>query len=180
MQFKLYSVGIDTAYSQKSADTFALTYGGLTDNGVWVVLDNIEYNNRDLNVPLTPSDMVAKIDAFIIKNSREWGFTRNVFIDSADQGTILEMKKYTRDNGRSYNIYNSYKKTSNVDRVNLMNGWLAQDYFKLVKGRTEPLVKNMNAYSWNETKDIPEDANDHNIQGVEYGWLPYKDKIGRE
>ena len=37
----------------------------------------------------------------------------------------------------------------------------------------------LNTYSWNEEKDNePEDGNDHMVNAVQYGFLPYKDKIG--
>ena len=42
-------------------------------------------------------------------------------------------------------------------------------------------ITELETYSWQEDKDnIPEDANDHTINASQYGWLPYKEKIGLE
>ena len=38
----------------------------------------------------------------------------------------------------------------------------------------------MNAYSWQETKEAPEDKNDHTINANQYAWLPYKYMIGQQ
>ena len=40
-------------------------------------------------------------------------------------------------------------------------------------------IGELNTYSWREDRDNePEDGNDHCIQSWQYGWLPYKHKIG--
>ncbi|NLZ82387.1 MAG: hypothetical protein GX915_01835 [Clostridiales bacterium] len=42
-------------------------------------------------------------------------------------------------------------------------------------------ISELEVYSWLEDKDNePEDKNDHMINSVQYGWLPYKNKIGVE
>ncbi len=39
----------------------------------------------------------------------------------------------------------------------------------------------LEVYSWLEDKDCePEDGNDHMVNSVQYGWIPYRDKIGIE
>lgn len=178
-RYQLFSLGVDTSYSSNSKDTFAMVYGGLTTNGEWVVLETREFNNKELSVPLTPSDMPVKIDEFLQMCFTEWGFTKSVFIDSADQATILECRKYTQMNGRIYNIYNAYKKTTNIDRINLQAGWLATGKFFIVEETNKSYIKECNVYSWKETKDEPEDGNDHTIQACQYGFLPYKEKVGK-
>jgi len=40
-------------------------------------------------------------------------------------------------------------------------------------------IKEHNTYSWLPNKDIPEDGNDHTINASQYGWIPYKEKIGK-
>ena len=40
-------------------------------------------------------------------------------------------------------------------------------------------VAELERYSWKEDKDEePEDGNDHMVNSVQYGWIPYKNKIG--
>lgn len=178
-KYQLFSLGVDTSYSRNTKDTFALVYGGLTNEGEWIVLETRDFNNKDLLIPLTPSDMPIKIDEFLEMCFVKWGFTRSIFIDSADQATILEVRKYVKTNGKNYNVYDAYKKTTNIDRINLQTGWMATNKFFLVEETTKSLQKEMNVYSWKETKDEPEDGNDHDIQSCQYSWLPYKEKIGK-
>ena len=178
MQFTKYSVGIDTSYSSKTEDTMAFIYGGLNTLGQWIVLNVQTYNNKDLITKIAPSDNAKKIDQFIMDNNTKWGFTRSVFIDSADQGTILECRKLRRTLGRSYIIEGSYKKTTIYDRINLQRGWMDNEKFFIVKG-CRSYIDELNTYSWTE-KDVPEDIHDHTINACQYGWLPYKGLIGKE
>ena len=40
-------------------------------------------------------------------------------------------------------------------------------------------IHELEVYSWKEDKDNePEDKNDHMVNSVQYGWLPYETKIG--
>jgi len=178
-EYILYSLGVDTSYSRHSDDAFSMSYGGLTTDGIWVVLEVRQFNNKKLSVPLTPSDMPIKIDEFLDMCHAKWGFSKNVFIDSADQATILEVQKFIKRNGKIYNCFNAYKKTTNIDRINLQCGWMATGKYLIVKETTMTLQKEMNVYSWKETKDLPEDGNDHDIQATQYSWLPYKERIGK-
>lgn len=41
-------------------------------------------------------------------------------------------------------------------------------------------IAELEKYSWNEDKDIPEDRNDHTINASQYGWIPYRNGIGFE
>lgn len=41
-------------------------------------------------------------------------------------------------------------------------------------------TENMEKYSWDEEKDVPEDRNDHTINSQQYGWIPYRNMIGFE
>ena len=41
-------------------------------------------------------------------------------------------------------------------------------------------AEEMEKYSWDEEKDIPEDRNDHTINSQQYGWIPYRNIIGFE
>ena len=176
--YVLFSSGLDTSYSQSSADTFSFVFGGITTCRRVVILEVETYNNRDLPKPLTPSDIPPLYERFLQKNRAVWGFSRDNFIDSADQATILECQKYRRLNGSVYNYIGAWKKTQIIDRINLQCGWMAKGDYLLVRDTCKPLEDELNSYSWKEDKYEPEDGNDHCINAAQYMWLPFKDKIG--
>jgi hypothetical protein len=121
---------------------------------------------------------VKNYSAFLTRNRDEWGFSRNGFIDAADQATITEAKKYRRKTGCIYNFESAWKKMPIVDRIELMLGWLETDSLYILDACPE-LIAEMESYSWMENKDnTPEDRNDHFINSLQYAWLPYKLKIG--
>lgn len=176
-KYKTFTVGVDTAYSQNSNDTFAFVFSGITVCRKKITLACVEYNNRDLQTPITPSDIPVLLIQFLDSCRETWGFARDVFIDSADQATITECKKYKRVHGCIYNFVDAWKKTKIIDRINLMNGWIAHgDY--LILDTCKELIREMNLYSWKEDKYEPEDRNDHTINADQYGWLPFKNNIG--
>lgn len=178
MKFLLFTAGLDTAYSQTSEDSFAFTFCGITVCRKLIVLDVETHNNRDRAVPLTPSDLPLLLEAFLERNRERWGFARDVFIDSADQATILECQKHKRNQGSIYNYLPAWKKTKIIDRINLQAGWMAQGYFYILDS-CGPLIDEMNLYSWQEDRHEPEDGNDHAINSLQYAFLPYKDRIGQ-
>lgn len=182
--YEYFTAGLDTSYSQESSDTIAMTFSGITNKGKYILLDERVYNNSELQTPIAPSDTVINFIDFLNRNKDEWGFARNVFIDSADQATISELGKHKRKNGCIYTFNNAYKKITNIDRINLQLGWLSYDeehgkepcFFVL--DHCVEYINEMELYSWDETKDnTPEDGHDHVIQSAQYGWIPYKDKI---
>lgn len=184
--FAIFTSGLDTAYSTESPDTIAMSFSGITNRGRYVLLDEKVYNNAELTVPIAPSDTVVNYIAFLERNRKEWGFAKNVFIDSADQATITEFAKYKRThNGCIYIFNNAYKKVEIIDRINLELGWLSWDdeaqkepVFYVVDTCTNFITEH-EIYSWLENKDnTPEDKNDHMINSTQYGWIPYRDKIG--
>ena len=172
-----FSAGLDTAYSQSSPDTIAFTFVGITADRKCVTLDEEVYNNRDRQVPLTPSDIPKIFTVFLEKNRRTWGFARDVYIDSADQATILECQKFGRLTGSIYNFIPAFKKTKIIDRIHLQSAWLAAGDFYILEHCKE-YVGELNIYSWKEDNSEPEDGNDHLINSCQYAWLPYRDKIG--
>jgi hypothetical protein len=176
-KYKRFTCGIDTSYSKNTDDTFALIYQGITLSGELVVLEEEVYNNKGLNISLSPSDMAMKIDEFFIKCNNKWGLCKTIFIDSADAGTISECRKFKRNNNRSYDIVEAWKKLSLIDRINLQNGWIAKEKYLIVDTCINH-IKEHYTYSWLPNKDEPEDANDHTINASQYGWLPYKQEIG--
>lgn len=179
-KFVQFTAGLDTAYSQNSPDTFAFTFLGITDKKQLVMLDEEVYNNKDLSVPLAPSDIAPKYFKFLEKNRKEWGFARDVFVDSADQATIMELKKYKRANPCLYNFINSYKKFEVVDRIHTMLGWINTNgrIFYYVVDTCVNHIRELECYSWKEDKYEPEDANDHTINSCQYAWIPFKKMIG--
>lgn len=179
-KYEYFTCGLDTAYSSNSPDTISMLFIGITDNREVIVLDERVYNNRDLNNPIAPSDTVINFVAFLDRNQKEWGLARNVFIDSADQATITELGKYKRTHPCIYVFNNAHKKVQIIDRINLQLGWLHTGHY-LVVDTCENHIHELETYSWKEDKDNePEDSNDHTINASQYGWIPYRDKIGIE
>lgn len=183
--FLYYTIGIDTAYSKQSQDTIAFSFVGITNKGKCVVLDEHVYNNAQLGTPLAPSDTVKNLIDFADRNRKEWGFARNMFLDNADQATMMEFNKYKRIHGCIYTLNNAWKKVEIVDRINLQLGWLAYDeatgkepYYYILEHCTH-YISEMELYSWDEEKDnTPEDKNDHMVNSTQYAWLPYEKRIG--
>ncbi len=181
-KFIQFSAGLDTAYSQKSPDTISMSFIGITNAGNCYVLDERVYNNATLGTPLAPSDTVRNFMEFLERNRAEWGFARDVFIDSADQATITEFLKYKRINGCIYTFNPAWKKEKIIDRINNQLNWFAGEAFApcfYIVDTCRNYVGELETYSWREDKDNePEDKNDHMINSVQYAWLPYETKIG--
>ena len=176
-KFVQFSAGLDTAYSQKSPDTIAMVFHGITDKGKCIQLDERVYNNADLQTPIAPSDTVNNFIDFLDRNAKEWGLAKNVFIDNADQATITELNKFKRQHGCIYTFNNAWKKTPIIDRINLQLGWFAHDCYFILEN-CENSINELEIYSWCEDKDnTPEDKNDHTVNASQYSWLPYKSKI---
>ena len=177
MEFMIFTAGLDTAYSAESSDTIAMTFEGITKDGTLVMLQEQVYNNKDLATPLAPSDTAVRFVDFLESCRRSWGFARDVYIDSADQATITELQKYKRVNGCLYNFWNAYKKVEIIDRINLQLGWIQQGRYLVSETCTEHIAE-LEKYSWQEGKNVPEDRNDHTINSGQYAWIPYRKKIG--
>lgn len=161
--FVRFTAGLDTAYSQKSPDTIAMIFSGITNRGRYIRLDEEVYNNAELEIPIAPSDTVDKFIKFLERNRNEWGFARTAFIDSADQATITEFKKYKRTHGCIYNFENAWKKLPIIDRIMLMLGWIQKGFYYILDHCVNSIAE-MELYSWLEEKDnIPEDGHDHTI-----------------
>ncbi len=179
IKFRKFSAALDTSYSSKSPDTIAMMFQGITTDRRLIVLDEKVYSNADLSQPLAPSDTVIKFLDFLERNRKDWGFAKDVFIDSADQATITELKKHKRLHGSLYNFIDSYKKVEIIDRIKLMLGWIQQGCYLVVDTCQEHLGE-LDRYSWDEDKDKPEDRNDHTVNASQYGWIPYRNLVGFE
>lgn len=181
LRFIYFTAGLDTSYSSQSHDTIAMTFLGITDDKKVVYLDERVYNNKDnKEQPLAPSDTAIKFVQFLDRNRKEWGLARDTFIDSADQATITELKKYKRLHPNVYNFVNSYKKVEIIDRIEFVLSWLGSidGIFYYVCDHCKEHIKELETYSWKEDKDEPEDANDHTINSSQYAWIPYRKLIG--
>ena len=179
-KFIQFSAGLDTAYSESSPDTLAMTFIGITDKGKLVILNEEVYNNKNLEIPLAPSDIAPRFFNFLERNRKEWGLARDVFVDSADQATITELKKFKRTNLCVYNFLNAYKKITIIDRIHLALGWINVEnkiYYEVLNTCIEH-IRELESYSWKEDKYEPEESNDHTINSSQYAWIPIRTKIG--
>lgn len=179
IKFKKFTAGLDTSYSSKSPDTIAMIFQGITEDRKLITLDEKVYSNADLDQPLAPSDTTVKFVQFLERCQKDWGFVKDVFVDSADQATITELRKYKRIHGSLHNFIDAYKKVEIIDRIKLQLGWIQQGCYLVVDTCTEHLGE-LDRYSWDEDKDIPEDRNDHTINANQYAWIPYRQMIGFE
>lgn len=178
IKIKIVTAGLDTSYSSESEDTIAMVYQIITTDRKVITVDEEIYSNADLTIPLAPSDTVERFIEFLERNRKEWGFARDVFIDSADQATITELNKHKRLHGSAYNFIPAYKKATIIDRIMLQISWLQQDAY-LVLEHCVNHISELERYSWKEDKNNePEDRNDHTINASQYAWLPYKMQIG--
>lgn len=179
LRFKKFSAGLDTSYSSKSPDTIAMIFQGITEDRKLITLEEKVYSNADLDQPLAPSDTAVKFVDFLERRRKEWGFAKDVFIDSADQATITELRKYKRLQGCLYNFIDAYKRVEILDRIKLQLGWIQQGCYLVVDACIEHLSE-LDRYSWDDEKDEPEDRNDHTINANQYSWIPYRNMIGFE
>lgn len=179
IHFDKFTLGVDTAYSAKSADTISFVFEGISKEHGVVYLSERTFNNADRNEPLAPSDVVRELVAFADYCRLMWGDFRHIFIDSADQATLTEAFKYKRNNGSIYIFNPAYKDMKIIDRINLQLGWIAKDQFKVVSDCKE-CIRELGVYAWKEDKNEPEDKNDHTVNAGQYGWLPYVAEIGTD
>ncbi|WAX05212.1 hypothetical protein AC844P1_00001 [Anaerostipes phage AC844P1] len=180
IKVKKVTAGLDTSYSSDSPDTIAMIFQIITECRKVITVDERVYSNKDLAVPLAPSDTVQNFIDFLERNRQEWGFSKDVFIDSADQATITELNKHKRLHSSIYNFIPAYKKTKIIDRIKLQLSWLQQGAYLVLDHCTEH-ISELERYSWKEDKDNePEDRNDHTINASQYSWLPYLMLVGDE
>lgn len=180
IKVKKVTAGLDTSYSSDSPDTIAMIYQIITECRKVITVDEKVYSNKDLSIPLAPSDTVNNFIDFLERNRQEWGFAKDVFIDSADQATITELNKHKRLHSSIYNFIPAYKKTKIIDRIKLQLSWLQQESYLVLDNCTEH-ISELERYSWKEDKDNePEDRNDHTINASQYAWLPYLMLVGDE
>ena len=89
----------------------------------------------------------------------------------------MEAKKFKTKKGIVYNFIGAYKKTQIIDRIHFQLGWIA-NFKYLVCGSCKNHLVELESYSWQDDKYLPEDSHDHTINAVQYAFLPFKSKIG--
>ena len=178
--FIRYSCGVDTSYSDKTEDTISFIFQGITTDGELIVLEEKTYNNKDFNnSKIAPSDVAVKLHNFLDYCKDKWGFCRKVYVDNADQATMMELRKYKQQKGLIYEFYNADKRIRIIDRINISSGWMKNLKY-LVLSHCEEHIRELNIYSWKEDKDEPEDRNDHTINASQYGYIPHINIIGQQ
>ncbi len=181
-RFIQFTSGLDTAYSQKSPDEFALTFSGITSGGKHIQLEEKVYNNTERVKnglePLAPSDLAPIYKEFLDEYGDKWGLSRYGYVDSADQATLTELYKLKRNKGVIYIFTPAWKELKVIDRIKLVSGWIQSGYWFVLEHCVKTIHEYEN-YSWDEKQDnTPEDRNDHCINSGQYGWIPYRWKIG--
>ena len=171
-----YSIGCDTSYSKESPDKLSFSFIGITKERKCIVLATESRNNKDAVVPFAPSDVIPLLIAFAEQCKSKYGFSKNIYIDSADAGTILESQKYKRNTACIYDFAGAWKKTKIITRIQLQQSWMQTDDF-LVVDTCQDYIEECNTYSYTE-EGQPEDGHDHVINACQYAWLPHKSKIG--
>ena len=156
-----------------------MMFQGITEDRKLITLAEKVYSNKELDQPLAPSDTAVKFVEFLERCRKDWGFAKDTFVDCADAATITELRKYKRLRGCLYNFVESYKKVEILDRIKLQLGWIQQGCYLVLDACTNHITE-MEKYSRNEDKDIPEDKNDHTINSQQYGWIPFRNMIGFE
>lgn len=173
-----YSIGCDTSYSKKTHDKLTFELVGITKDKKCVILEEETHNNKDNTQLFAPSDVLPMLNRFANTCCSLWNINKplDIFIDSADAGTLAEADKFKREANTIHNFYGAWKKTVNIVRVQLQRSWMKTHDFFIVD-ECKDYLSEMDRYSYTEDGSL-EDANDHSIQGGQYGWLPYKSMIG--
>lgn len=176
LKYVYYTIGCDTSYSKESHDKLSFAFVGITKERKCVVLATSSRNNKDAVVPFAPSDVIPLLIEFAEACKVKYGFSKNVYIDSADAGTIQEAQKYKRNTACIYDFAGAWKKTKIITRIQLQQSWMHTGDFLVVNTCTD-YIDECNTYSYTE-EGLPEDGHDHVINACQYAWLPYKSKIG--
>jgi phage terminase large subunit len=169
------SVGVDTAYSEKTEDTIVFTYVGFTESGKLIVLDEWIHNNTDYVI--RASDIPRLLEDFIYKNNKKWKMiTYGAYVDSADANLINEINLSRNQIAASP----AWKKFQIADRITWTLDALHQHAYLINESCVEH-IKEMKNYMWNQKKSfVPLDKNDHTINAVQYAFIPYRHLVGRQ
>ena len=73
---------------------------------------------------------------------------------------------------------NAVKSVKIIDRITYQIGWMKDSQY-LIVAQCKSHIREIETYSWQEDKDMPEDRNDHTINACQYGWIPLRTRIGK-
>lgn len=182
-RFRYFSGGLDTSYSSKTDDTTALSFIGITDEGVCVILEEKTINNKNLpeEKKVYASDLCQIIDDFYLMCERKWGHLDVFYIDCADSNTIGEWGKFKRKHGSDYVGCACNKRTYDVDgRNRIVNGWLKNGYL-FVNSSCTSTINEFYTYAYDPETGKVIDKNNHNIDSFNYSWTArFKPLIGND
>lgn len=180
-KFKAFYAGVDTSYSNKTDDLIAFMFAGVTTTGEVYVLDEFAHNNRDydLDGQISASDIPLKLQEFLSKNSKKWGYCSTVYVDEADSNLLLELRKHPI---YPFHVKKSSKSKFKIpDRMRLYNDLINHNQYFVCESCTTH-IHEMNVMSL-DPKDSsrPEDKNNHTYDALSYGLtVPYlKGYIGQ-
>lgn len=173
--FRTFTAGLDTSYSAVSSDTIAMSFAGITKDGTIIQLAESVHNNKNKRGLLGPSDVAKIYIEFLDQCARQWGLARSVFVDSADQATIMELLKLQRIHPFPYVVTQSHK-IPIIDRINVHLGWLKEEKYLVMENCVEH-IRELEIYSYDDNGK-PEDGHDHTLNSTQYGWIPYRAQIG--
>ncbi len=166
--FRFFYAGVDTSYSHKTDDLMALVFIGFTDTGELYVLDEWTYNNRDHieSERITAHILRDKLDEFLQKNSKKWGYPLCTFVDEADAGFLTEL---TVNEIPLFDIHQTLKYKFPIEtRYNLIKSLIAKKRY-FVNKKCETHCHEMSVIAVDpKNNSRPEDKNNHTYDAVCY------------
>lgn len=170
-----FYAGVDTSWSSKTDDLIALMFVGITDQKEVYVLDEWTYNNRDHtdDEKLSPSSLMPILLNFLSKNSKEWGYITNTYIDEADAGLISEINGYKRTHHFPFRISKSAKSKFKIpDRLKKVNELINNKKYWVCDHCSEH-IRELNVMTLDKhDKNRIEDANNHTYDAICYALAP--------
>lgn len=180
-KFILFTSGLDVSYSNKSDDTTAMTYVGITEDREVILLDEYIMQNKGKSIKeqFTARDVAAEYVKFLDRNGKEWGICRNVYCECADSNTIAELNKYKMTHGGVFYKFIPCYKIPIMERISTLDDWMKHGYYFCLDHCLEH-IKEIENYSWKEgnKENIVEDKWNHTIDSFFYSTIPYFSKIG--
>lgn len=167
-KFIAFYAGVDTSYSHKTDDLMAFIFIGFTDTGELYVLDEWTYNNRDHIEAerITAHILRDKLEEFLQRNSKKWGYPLTTFVDEADAGFLTELIVNPIS---SFDIHKTLKFKFPVEtRYNLIKGMIAKKRY-YVNANCGIHIHEMSVIAVDKKNNSrPEDKNNHTYDALCY------------
>lgn len=180
-KFILFTSGLDVSYSNKSDDTTAMTYIGITEDREVILLDEYVMQNKGKNIKdqFTARDVAEEYVKFLDRNGKEWGTCKSVYCECADSNTIAELNKYKMTHGGVFYKFIPCYKIPIMQRISTLDDWMKHGYYFVLDHCLEH-IKEIENYSWEEGKkeNVPCDKWNHTIDSFFYATTPHFSKIG--